>query len=355
MIDRTVEFHSAVKIFQKTIPESDQIDYSCKLRDIEQSKFAKASLAVSLGFKGTASLISQLEKLVKRTGCHNDPTDEISEVSEYFKKDLGELTTELTALERLAEATASKNSQRFRHYTFVVEVLKGIAADHTKKFQKALEQRTVVMKDQNERRKLYSHSKRPPMVNLNSPLFAPPPQNPPSSQGSTAQANVGTQDGKGMAKTSSFSKGPSLLKTTPPTSGTGTGVYSDVPLDPIETTSGLRRRPQTGSSAQNRMVAQVQMHELQNTSQQRMEEAHAVERMVSELGTLFTKMASMVAQQGEVITRIDDDVELAHAGIQSGHLELTKFYSIIKGNRSLIIKIFIILIIFIFLFIVVLK
>ncbi|CAM9392185.1 unnamed protein product [Heterosigma akashiwo] len=66
-------------------------------------------------------------------------------------------------------------------------------------------------------------------------------------------------------------------------------------------------------------------------------------------------MATLVAAQGEVVQRIDDDVELAHAGVEAGHLELQKFYSIVRGNRGLIIKIFAILCVFIFLFVVVFR
>jgi syntaxin 5 len=70
------------------------------------------------------------------------------------------------------------------------------------------------------------------------------------------------------------------------------------------------------------------------------------------MGQLFAQMATLVSEQSEVITRIEDDVE---AGLQDtleaqGHLQTV--YEITKGNRGLILKIFALLVVFIFLFLV---
>lgn len=71
-----------------------------------------------------------------------------------------------------------------------------------------------------------------------------------------------------------------------------------------------------------------------------------------QMGQLFTQMATLVSEQSELITRIEDDVE---AGLQEtleaqGHLQTV--HDITKGNRGLIIKIFLLLLFFIFLFLV---
>jgi len=354
MINRTEEFHSAVKLFQKTSPESAQTDFSSENKVQEPSKFAAAAEAVSIRFKENNKLISQLEKLVRCTGCHNDPTDEISAVAGLFKQDIAELSQELAALDQLSNVSASSHSQKHRHYRFIVEVLKGVASEQTKKFQKALEQRTQVMRDQNERRKLYSHSKRAPMVNLHSPLFNSPPS---SSSGNRGGVKIIASPPSSQGKLSGTKKPGEQFQEPRPTLESSTTPNPNLsPEVDAQASSGLRRRPlvqNTANRVPNRMVAQVQMQELQQNSQHRMEEAHAVERTIAELGTMMSKMATMVVQQGEIVQRIDDDLELAHGGIQAGHLELTRFYSIVKGNRSLIIKIFVTLMIFIFLFVVV--
>lgn len=58
----------------------------------------------------------------------------------------------------------------------------------------------------------------------------------------------------------------------------------------------------------------------------------------------FTKMSSLISQQGEVLERIEDDVEAAAGDIDAGHDELVKVYGMTKGNRGLILKVFGILI-----------
>jgi syntaxin 5 len=70
------------------------------------------------------------------------------------------------------------------------------------------------------------------------------------------------------------------------------------------------------------------------------------------MGQLFTQMASLVAEQSEVITRIEDDVEVGLQNTIEGHKHIEDVYNITKGNRGMILKIFGLLIFFIFLFLV---
>jgi syntaxin 5 len=65
------------------------------------------------------------------------------------------------------------------------------------------------------------------------------------------------------------------------------------------------------------------------------------------LGTLFGKMSTLLSQQAEVVDKVEDDVEAAMVDVAAGHDEITTLYSIKKGNRALIIKVFAILIFFI--------
>ncbi|KAL3938476.1 MAG: hypothetical protein SGARI_001734 [Bacillariaceae sp.] len=54
-------------------------------------------------------------------------------------------------------------------------------------------------------------------------------------------------------------------------------------------------------------------------------------------------MSTLITQQGEQLEKIEDDVECALVDVTAGQEELTKLYSIKKGNRPLIIKTFLIL------------
>jgi syntaxin 5 len=70
------------------------------------------------------------------------------------------------------------------------------------------------------------------------------------------------------------------------------------------------------------------------------------------MGQLFSQMATMIMEQSETISRIEDDVESGLQETTEAHKSMNSFYEISKGNRSMIIKIFLLMIFFIFLFLI---
>ena len=76
----------------------------------------------------------------------------------------------------------------------------------------------------------------------------------------------------------------------------------------------------------------------------RLHQARQAESTLAELGTLFGKMTTLITQQGEVLEKVEDDVEAALVHVGAGEAEIQTLYSIKKGNRSLILKVFGILI-----------
>ncbi|XP_057854662.2 syntaxin-32-like [Cryptomeria japonica] len=77
-----------------------------------------------------------------------------------------------------------------------------------------------------------------------------------------------------------------------------------------------------------------------------------VESTISELGNIFTQLATMVAQQGELAIRIDDNMDDTLSNVEGAQGALLKHSSRISSNRWLIVKIFFVIIIFIVIFIV---
>ena len=63
-------------------------------------------------------------------------------------------------------------------------------------------------------------------------------------------------------------------------------------------------------------------------------------------------MANLIVEQGETVTRIEDDIELGHHETTVASESMQYFYDITKSNRGMIFKIFGLLIFFIFLFLV---
>jgi hypothetical protein len=441
MIDRTSEFQGCIRVLRRGSDPADVLQQQQAAAEAAAAagggEFAQAVAHIAAGFEGTSKLNEQLMRLVSRKGNSNDPTAEISDVSRLFKGDMDSLQRELSMLQAYVEGTSGRRggpaagTQRQKHCSYIVAALNQTAQQQTQSFQAALKQRTTVLKEQNERRKHYSHTRNVGLkVQLKSPLFgmsngsssggparpATAPLSAPNSAGTgsghlqnhvhlmsalplsansagapnsightpavaaaaaarsplpphqqqqqqqqqwrppppTAASSSVYQSGAaaagaanalplpGTLSSSSSSKGPATV--TPPPSGGGSSM-------------GLRRRGGAAgdvygqSDLPNNSAWQVQ--ELQQHSANRLDEARRVESMIGELGSMFSKFSTLVAQQEELVVHIEDDVEMAQGFAVDGQAHLARYYSTISGNRGLIIKIFIALAFFIWLFTVV--
>ena len=78
----------------------------------------------------------------------------------------------------------------------------------------------------------------------------------------------------------------------------------------------------------------------------------SIESSISQLGQIFSQLAHLVQEQGEMITRIDSNVEHTSINVEAAHTELLKYFNNISKNRWLIIKVFGVLMAFIVFFIV---
>jgi hypothetical protein len=97
----------------------------------------------------------------------------------------------------------------------------------------------------------------------------------------------------------------------------------------------------------DKVHSQIQQRKQQRQTQSRLEEAQQAERTLAELGTMFSKMTTLISQQGDVLEKVEDDVEAGLTEVTAGQEEISILYSIKKGNRGLIIKVFALLIFFI--------
>lgn len=93
---------------------------------------------------------------------------------------------------------------------------------------------------------------------------------------------------------------------------------------------------------------QEQLQELippPNLRQQRYQAARNMEESIKQTGALFKRMHDITMEQHETIIEINDNIQKALPEIQRGEAELLKYFEIVSGNRSLIIKIFLVLIV----------
>jgi len=79
---------------------------------------------------------------------------------------------------------------------------------------------------------------------------------------------------------------------------------------------------------------------LSKLSTVRLVSAEAAERSLSELTKLFSNMSTLIVSQGEILTRIEDDIEMTIGEIETGSSEISKLYTSTKSNRQLILRVF---------------
>ena len=65
---------------------------------------------------------------------------------------------------------------------------------------------------------------------------------------------------------------------------------------------------------------------------------------------MFQRFTSIVAEQGELIERIDANTEEASVNVEEGHNQILKYRKSMIGNRGLIIKTFAVIFFFIIFF-----
>ncbi|KAL7549072.1 hypothetical protein ACHAWF_012342 [Thalassiosira exigua] len=337
--------------------------------------------------------LSDLSSLVRRRGHTNDPTLEIQSILERFQEGAKEVREACDALRsagnRPCDDGTRSSSQRRRHYELVSSQLEGMAGERTERLKGELETRSKVLKDQSRRRKLLAGGggagvggaagagaaaavparttahlpSRTKGINaasqFQSPLFT-------ATSGGRSAAPAAARNGTAPSSSGRSGYAGYGGATAPVSNGSNYAGYGGTTSAPPSFGSGMRHRkqqPQPQQPKSNVQVdagddddkygkdgdggsvrAQVALRRQRRDVRARAHQARLAERSVAELGVMFAKMSSLISQQGEVLERIEDDVEAAGGDVDAGHDELAKVYGMTRGNRGLILKVFGILI-----------
>eukprot|EP00934_Nitzschia_sp_Nitz4_P003864 Nitzschia sp. Nitz4//scaffold126_size65214//63663//65018//NITZ4_006170-RA/size65214-processed-gene-0.46-mRNA-1//-1//CDS//3329534731//3854//frame0 len=343
--------------------------------------------------------LKKLQGLVRRRGHTNDPTNEIATLVKQLEQDTKELTN---FCQQLLQARRSSKQDK-QHWELVVQWFQSVASHYSKQLQTCLKLRGDVLADQAQQRKkfladgmssnaaatasnnLASPIRGPHMANsslasarsaaaatplFDTPLFATSP--PPSHHQTTAGVTTPTQANAPVPSSNAAAANPYRRTTTncntssrypsstaPPAYGGYGGGYASY-TSTAATSTGMRQRkgqtvtttsttdsttgaPEPYLEEEEKIHEQIQQRKYQRQTQQRLDEARQVETKLGELGQVFGKMANLISQQGEVMEKIEDDVENAHHEVVAAQEELSNLYSLKKGNRPLIIKVFLVL------------
>lgn len=83
----------------------------------------------------------------------------------------------------------------------------------------------------------------------------------------------------------------------------------------------------------------------------RAEALRNVENTIVELGSIFNKLSELVAEQGELAIRIDENVEDTLSNVNAAQAQLLKYLNGLQNNKWLVLKVLGVLLVFMVLFV----
>jgi len=299
--DRTGDFHAFASKRQKDGFHAGRT----KSRIVPQTTpFAITARALAKATKETGNKIENLRKLAKTKSLFNDPALKIQELTYTIKEDITILKRDLDRLQNVVQ-NSNLPKQVQQHSGVVIQLLQKGLGDLVKSFQGVLELRTENMKQQRDRRMEFTGS-------LSTQALSPPA----SSSSSSSNVNPLMNDPYGPG-----GSGPSR--------GDGETAIT------------------IGGANGGQSLLQSEGY-----FQSRADSVEQIEGKIVELQSIFGKFTQLVAEQGEMVERIDSNIDNTLANVQGAEQELLKFYEKISGNRWLIVKIFFVLLLFAIVFLV---
>ncbi|POW11160.1 hypothetical protein PSHT_08458 [Puccinia striiformis] len=332
-MDRTQEFKSCVASIRsrttlQLVPEHKQrlLDSSSPNRKNKRSPGARGEFARLAGMIGkdiqqTTLKLSQLAQLAKRKTLFDDRPN---------------LSTNRGQKQPVDE-----------HNNNVVMMLQSKLADTSLGFKDVLEIRTQNMKATRDRSEQFHFNTPGVTTTTQSVLRSRPTSSSPfnnSHQSTDSPLYATQQAGVASAVNRSLYDSKGKGKSTTQDSGYQQNEYLALDM-------GKNSNQVESGGPQGYMQMQLTQDNSDAYLQQRSTAIESIESTITELGSIFSQLATMVAQQGEQVQRIDQDTMDIESNIQSAQSELLKFYSSISGNRMLMFKIFGMIMVFFLLFV----
>ncbi|XP_057788908.1 syntaxin-31 [Salvia miltiorrhiza] len=326
--DRTSEFVSLSQTLRRiggnaAAPPQPQWNDSIAVSP-DRSEFNKKASRIGLRIHQTAQKIDRLSNLTKRSSIFDDRSKENEELTALIKNDITALNmaiSDMQSLQTLEMADGNYTGDRVVHLTAVCDDLKNRLMNVTKQFQDVLTTTTKNIKARENRKQLFST-----VVSRENPLKQPP---------------------------NTVSEPPPWLSSS---DSSGTNLQPSVAIgNGTQERNQLRRRMGTDASPSPQMEAamlQQVVPRQESIYQNRTTALQNVESTITELSGIFTHLATMVAQQGELAIRIDDNMDESLANVEGASNALMKYLNKISSNRWLMVKLFLVLILFLVIFIV---
>ncbi|KAM0755894.1 integral membrane protein sed5 [Meredithblackwellia eburnea MCA 4105] len=292
-----------------------------------RSEFARMAAKIGKDIQGTTFKLEKLAQLAKRKTLFDDRPVEISELTYIIKQDIAHLNQQIAALQAFTRSNLQHGAgakQVSEHNNNVVMMLQSKLADASIGFKDVLEIRTQNMKASRDRTEQFMYTGQSSQgPSSDSPLYRAASADP-------HRKGKGPRDEVAQAASRPSADFLALDLGGPTNSGTGQqndGGFMEMQL--------------------------VQGQEQDQYLNQRSTAIETIESTVAELGQIFSQLATMVAVQGEQVTRIDADTDEIATNVTGAQGELLRYYASISSNRWLMMKVFGVLIAFFLLFVLV--
>ncbi|GLC45651.1 hypothetical protein PLESTB_001790500 [Pleodorina starrii] len=289
-------------------------------KSAQHSEFARRAADIGHAIHRTSLKLQKLAQLAKRTSAFDDPAQEVDDLTGIIKQDIQGLNNAIADLQRLSargRGDDRANKQVADHSHTVVDNLRTRLKDTTATFRDVLTARTDSLKHHRERRQLFT-SNTDPEAGL--PLLARH-----RAAAAAASASAASTSSAAVAGGSSASATPSFLASSP---------------------ASQAQQQQAQQQMQMQLVAPQDTY-----LSSRAEALRNVENTIVELGSIFNKLSELVAEQGELAIRIDENVEDTLSNVNAAQAQLLKYLNGLQSNRWLVLKVLGVLLVFLVLFV----
>lgn len=364
--DRTSEFQSCVASLvkiqnqrgggNKYAPSSSHSKPPAGSSTTPRSEFGIKAKKIADEIAVATESLRRLAKLAARKTLFDDRPVEIAELTHVVKQRVARCNQAIKQLQAHVKADSKSSGSSARdkhsqeHAANVVVLLQGRLTDVTTKFEQVLELRLRNMNSNKARTEQFISTS------------APPTPQPPEVDnfGNNSSANNGKQyQPPGGAMASGIDRDSPLYSV----SRARTGVPSSAsaaasdnaanPYAPHHADDDYLTLPPDHYSHQQQQLLLEEQNATSAYAHQRGQAVSAIESTIQELGGIFAQLATMVAEQRDVIQRIDADTEDISFHVQGAQRELLKYYRRVTSNRMFMVKVFGILILFFFIWVVV--
>ena len=351
----------------------------------ELRSFQLTAGGISKDIAGTSAWLTELTELVRnQSSILTDPAD-TERINELVLRIKGSIENLNSRLDQAAQVIArqkrrlGQSSQAGQQASNLVDELKTEFAQAASGFKKVLQQRTDSMKETDYLQRQVYASGQPGDQEDDNPIpnmsLAPPPVFGDSSSFSnnanyaggpaggasfptldltSGMMSTGEATGSALPRPHGISYGGNGMTT--PSYHTNTTSQGGLFFDEDESNQGggggMPMTPLDIQRMEQESGLQTQLIPDQQYLQNRAEAMSAVEAHIVELGTVYNKLAGMVAEHREMVHRVEDNVEDANTNISLSLNVLTDTLTSLRTNKGLALRVLAVLVTFIIMFVV---